>query len=57
MNNRNSLEDTNNMFYTKYSSKDGGFRSRFRSFQTTAYGNSEKMEMIEQMYNNYNLFK
>lgn len=68
MNHRHSVDSTGAMFFTKYSDPaqctffedavNGKERKRFRStFQASKLGDQNKMDEIQQMFNNYNLFK
>ena len=68
MSHRPSVDSTGTMFFTKYSDPsqctfiaylvDHTDRKRFRStFQASRIGDQKKMDEIEQMFNNYNLFK
>lgn len=68
MTHRQSVDSTGTKFFTKYSDVNQCIyrsylvnqkeRSRFRStFQASKLGDQDKMNEIQDMFNNYNLFK
>ena len=53
-----SHNQTGTLFYTKVAEGDNKpYRVRFRSFHLGVYENREKVEDLQNMQTNYNLFK
>ncbi len=57
MSDKTSRNQTGTLFYTRYSSDNSKYRIRFKSFNMAMFEDTSRIALMEDMQNNYNMFK